>query len=92
MTQTRIYTARYLVPILGNPIEDGALALQAGRIAAVGRPDELRRHYPDAVRTDFGEAVLLPPLVNAHTHLELTGFPDWSAALGENRRPASFIV
>ncbi len=89
--QPRIFTARYLMPILGNLIEDGALALQSGRITAVGRRDAVCSHAPNASCTDFGEAILLPPLINAHTHLELTGFPDWTSALGVSRRAATFV-
>ncbi len=44
----------------------------AGRIAAVG-PDEAVPH-PEGVRAvDYPDALLLPGLINAHTHLELHG-------------------
>lgn len=91
MENARIYTARYLLPISSAPVEDGALLVQAGRIAAVGRRDAVRRLAPHALGTDFGDAILLPPLVNAHTHLELTSYPDWAQAVGETRQPSSFV-
>ena len=54
------------------PIEDGAVLVDAaGRIAAVGP----HRHVPTPPGTEtreFRDAVLVPGLVNCHTHLELT--------------------
>ena len=87
MQKAELYTARYLLPIAAAPIEDGALLVQQGRIAAVGRREELRRLAPQAPCTDFGDAVLLPPFANAHTHLELTHFPLWAQAYGETAPP-----
>lgn len=55
------------------PIRDGAVLVGTdGRIAAVGTDAAI----PDrnAVRIDLSGAILLPGLVNTHTHLELTGF------------------
>jgi len=85
-----LYLARYLLPISAPPIEDGALLVDNGRIAAVGRRRELLAGCSGEV-VDFGEAVLLPPLVNAHTHLELTHFPRWAALAGEQGKPATFV-
>ncbi len=50
-------------------ISDGAVALDGHVILAVGARDDLERRYGQAERLD---AVLLPALVNAHTHLELS--------------------
>jgi cytosine/adenosine deaminase-related metal-dependent hydrolase len=70
---TRVYSADWVLPVEGDPIPDGAVAVEAGRIAAVGPADELGRgeHFP--------EAAIVPGLVNAHTHLEYAvyaGFGD----------------
>lgn len=72
-----LYLARYLLPIGAPPIEDGAVLVRDGRLAAVGRRCDLQDGWSGAV-VDFGDALLLPPLVNAHTHLELTRFPVWA--------------
>jgi cytosine/adenosine deaminase-related metal-dependent hydrolase len=54
------------------PIADGALVLDDdGRIAAVGPRAELTRAHP-SVRFETHRAVLLPGLINAHVHLELS--------------------
>ena len=82
MSTPQLYRARYLLPIGAPMLEDGALLVEAGRIRAVGSYHELAAAHPRAAASDFGDAVMLPPLVNAHTHLELTGFPEWAAATG----------
>jgi 5-methylthioadenosine/S-adenosylhomocysteine deaminase len=67
-----ILAADWVVPMDGPPIADGCVEIEDGLIAAV-RPadgDEGER---------FRNAVILPGLVNAHTHLEYTamaGFGD----------------
>jgi cytosine/adenosine deaminase-related metal-dependent hydrolase len=62
-----------VVPVEAPPIRDGAIAIEDGRIAAVGTAAELGEgeRYP--------EAVIAPGFVNAHTHLEYAvygGFGD----------------
>ncbi|MEZ4484247.1 MAG: metal-dependent hydrolase, partial [Syntrophotaleaceae bacterium] len=85
-----LYLARYLLPISAPPIEDGALLVDKGRIAAVGRRAQLLSEYGGEV-VDFGEAALLPTLVNAHSHLELSHFPRWATRAGEQDPPATFV-
>jgi 5-methylthioadenosine/S-adenosylhomocysteine deaminase len=60
------------VPVTSEPIEGGAVAVEATRIAGVGLRAELVERFPSAEVEDFGEAVILPGFVNCHTHLELT--------------------
>ncbi|OEU50269.1 MAG: hypothetical protein BA871_06460 [Desulfuromonadales bacterium C00003096] len=85
-----LYLARYLLPISAPPIEDGALLLRRGRIAAVGRRADLLAEFAGEV-VDFGDAILLPPLVNAHTHLELSYFPRWVALADKSLAAGSFV-
>jgi 5-methylthioadenosine/S-adenosylhomocysteine deaminase len=49
-------------------IEDGALAIRDGRIAAVGRFPEIRTRFPEARVLGNGRQLLLPGLVDAHSH------------------------
>lgn len=74
---TQLYSSRYIVPIEGPPIEDGALAVKDGHIVALGKKAHLEERFPEVPYTDFGDSILLPALVNAHTHLELSHFPHW---------------
>ncbi|MGH3031606.1 MAG: amidohydrolase family protein [Gaiellaceae bacterium] len=69
-----IYAADWVLPVEGEPIERGGVAVEGGRIVAVGPADEL-----ECERRDFPEAAIVPGLVNAHTHLEYAvyaGFGD----------------
>ena len=52
------------------PIERGAVLVEDGRIAAVGRRGELTAP-PGATVIDRGEETLLPGLIDAHTHLSI---------------------
>ena len=45
-----------------------AVAMDAGRITAVGPQGELELRYPAADRVDCAGAVLTPGLVDSHTH------------------------
>lgn len=68
----KLYRARWVLPISSAPIQQGAIVVQAERIAAVGKYADLAERFPEAELNDFGEAAILPGLVNTHTHLELT--------------------
>jgi cytosine/adenosine deaminase-related metal-dependent hydrolase len=57
----------------GPIIPEAAVLIDDGKILAVGPQTDLRKDHPDAIIRDLGNSVLLPGLVNAHTHLELSG-------------------
>ncbi|MEJ2470132.1 MAG: amidohydrolase family protein [Desulfuromonadales bacterium] len=88
---TTLFCARYLLPIGAPPIEDGGLLVRDGHILAVDRRKNLRSAVPGVELIDFGDAVLLPPMANAHTHLELTDFPVWAETIGTTERPENFV-
>ena len=76
----RVVSARWVIPIARPPIADGAVALaDDGAVLAVGSRAELRAEFPDAPE-ERAEGVLLPGLVNAHSHLELPRTPTPSPA------------
>jgi cytosine/adenosine deaminase-related metal-dependent hydrolase len=62
------YHARWVLPISAPPLENATVAVADGRIAYVGS----RANAPRAEDRDLGDALLMPGLVNVHTHLELT--------------------
>lgn len=66
--------SRIVIPVTAPPIEDGAVLVSEGRITAVGRWSEVKRLAATRDVIDLGEAVLLPGLINAHCHLDYTGF------------------
>src|SRR5215203_2205879 len=69
---TTIYSARWVVPVSAAPIENGAVAVEGERIAGVGPHAEIVERFPEFRVESFGEAIIIPGLVNTHTHLELT--------------------
>jgi 5-methylthioadenosine/S-adenosylhomocysteine deaminase len=75
----QILSAEWLLPISSEPISDGAIAVEGDKIVAVGTINQLREKFPASASEDFGEAVIMPGLVNTHSHLEITamrGFLD----------------
>jgi len=50
-------------------IEDGAVAIEADRVVAVGKTEELRREYSAERVFDASRMVVLPGLVDCHIHL-----------------------
>ena len=71
----------WALPIDAAPIPDGAVLIGAdGRIAAVG-PAQSVPTPADAESLQYDAAILLPGLVNTHTHLELTGFEQTASEL-----------
>jgi len=86
----QIYAASCLLPINGLPIEGGAVAVEKGLIKAVGSLNDLRKKFTAPVH-EFPGAVLLPGLVNSHTHLELTHFPEWLNKYGFESSYCSYV-
>ena len=69
------YHAAWILPISEPPIRDGWLAVDRGRVVALGASG--RRVLSDgAQEVDLGDVAVLPGLVNAHTHLELSYLRD----------------
>lgn len=56
----------------GTVIEKGAVAVRGGRIAAVGRQEEIVRRFRARRRIDRPDELLLPGLVNGHTHAPMS--------------------
>ncbi|MBR0645836.1 amidohydrolase family protein [Plastoroseomonas hellenica] len=49
-----------------------AIAIEAGRILALGGSDAILAAYPDAERVDAADRAVLPGFANIHTHLGMT--------------------
>lgn len=96
----RALLPRWVVPVVpeGHVLEDHAVVIDGGRIAAVIPTDDLEARYPGAERIELPERVLIPGLINMHTHSAmalLRGLADdlplmrW---LHENIWPAEKII
>lgn len=60
-------TARWVFPVDRPPLERGLVTIQDDKIVAV------EAHGTRQADVDLGNAAILPGLVNAHTHLDLSG-------------------
>ncbi len=68
-----ILRAAWVIPVTAPPIRDGWVELSGGRIAGLG---PWAQRPPARQVLDLGPSLLLPGLVNPHTHLELTAYAD----------------
>ncbi len=70
---TEIHTADLIAPVTTPPVADGAVAVSDGLITAVGSAHDIIAAHPSATITRWS-GLLIPGLVNAHTHLQYTSF------------------
>jgi cytosine/adenosine deaminase-related metal-dependent hydrolase len=93
-----ILRAKYVMPNSCTIIENGAVAIQGSKIVDVGLYPTVRDSSAPPIH-DLGEAVLMPGLVNTHTHLDLTSiadsiqrvpkFTDWIFQIVGKRTPST---
>lgn len=90
----QVYSAGLVIPVTAPAVIGGAVAVRAGRIEHVGERDwviKTLREGGQAFTERHWPGVLMPGLVNAHTHLQYTGmvevagrtysgFDDWAEA------------
>ena len=57
-----------IIPIVGQPVENGILVVQNGRISAVGDGDAIRLSS-DTQKIDMLGKVIMPGLVDSHSHI-----------------------
>jgi 5-methylthioadenosine/S-adenosylhomocysteine deaminase len=77
MTETsgskRFLTGRWVLPISGEPLANGVIELDGERIKRVFSREEFAQSAQsfnlDELK-DYGEAIILPGLINLHTHIE----------------------
>ncbi len=87
--------ARWVFPIWGAPLENATVEIAARRISAV-------HDVPGACTIDLGNAAIIPGLVNAHAHLDLSDilapmqpalpFTSWLKTVIGHRRERSQAV
>ena len=65
------HVSKWVLPVSGPPIRDGAVVVQGDRIAAVGPAAEVLSGFSGLI-CDHGDGAILPGLVNCHVHLEFS--------------------
>lgn len=50
-------------------IKNGAVAVEDNMIIDFGKTDEIKKKFPEHVFTDAGDRLIMPGLINAHTHI-----------------------
>lgn len=76
--------ARTVAPVSVPPIDDGAVMIENGLIVDVDQFNRVEGFVAGVEIIDLGDTLLLPGLINAHTHLALSH-------LDRGPRPSSFI-
>jgi aminodeoxyfutalosine deaminase len=72
-----LHRAKWVVPVAYPPIENAAVLVKNGMILAAGPFSQVKAASPaNAVHVDHGSSAIVPGLVNAHTHLELSAVGD----------------
>lgn len=99
--QTILHRAPWLLPVSSPPIPDGAIAVSAEKILAVGPWQELQKEFSTTSVVDHPDCCIMPGLVNAHIHTELshlrltegnavnTSFTEWIEELVTTRQNCS---
>jgi len=97
----KIFRAPWVVPVSKPVIGDGAVVVDQNSIVAVGSFSDISREFPDLPLSNCS-GVLLPALVNAHIHLDLSAYGtvcqdsedstmcDWIASLLHRRQHSHF--
>jgi imidazolonepropionase-like amidohydrolase len=79
-SQPQAFTGAKIIPISGEPIENGTMIVQDGKIEAVGPSDEI--DIPGNAEThDASGKVIMPGLVDSHSHIGSGDGGDGSSAL-----------
>lgn len=80
--QTRpiAFTNARIIPIIGAPIESGVLLIQNGKIVAVGDARSVRLSS-DVQIVDLKGKILMPGLVDTHSHIGETAGADGSSPI-----------
>jgi imidazolonepropionase-like amidohydrolase len=87
--QPKVFRGATIIPIVGQPIQNGVLIIDEGRIVAVGEAGT--QSPPNAAEYDVSGKVIMPGLVDSHSHVGRVDGGDASAALHPDVRTIDAI-
>ena len=90
LADTAVFRNALIVPIAGPAIEQGALVIEAGKILAIG-PSASITTPSGASETDLSGKVLMPGMVDTHSHIGGPSGGDASAPLNPEVRSLDAI-
>ena len=83
-----LLAADMVIPVSSEPIRNGAVVVDGGRIVDIGTSEKIEAAHPRLPEIRRPNSLILPGFVNAHTHLELSwtkgkigGFEDFTGWL-----------
>ncbi len=65
-----VIAARWVYPVSMDPIEDGAIAVKGSHLVGCASRSLLVSHFKDFEFYDYGDAIIMPGLINLHSHLD----------------------
>ena len=71
----------HVVPVAGEPLRDGTVLVEDGRITYVGPTSRAPRVDRTVTEVDVGEGTVLPGMVDAHVHLVADGSADFGGSV-----------
>jgi cytosine/adenosine deaminase-related metal-dependent hydrolase len=94
--QQTIIRAKWIAPMTGHgAVRNLAVLIERGIIKSIDAPSNVCASHPDATVIELPESILLPGLINAHTHLEQSdckcgdsggaSFCDWILSIPSRR-------
>lgn len=84
-SQPQAFTNAKIIPVSGEPIENGVLVVEDGEITALGEAGQV--NIPgNAEKHDVGGKVIMPGLVDSHSHIGSGDGGDRSAAMHPEAR------
>ncbi len=88
--QTKVFRGATVMPIAGDPIEDGVVVVEDGRITAVGSAASVS--VPSGAEVhDLAGKVLIPGMVDTHSHIGGPSGGDSSSPLNPEARSLDSI-
>lgn len=88
--ETIAFTGARIIPVSASPIDSGTLVVRDGKIASIGASGSVR--IPRGARTvDVSGAVIIPGLVDSHSHIGEVAGGDSSAPLAPETRALDSI-